>query len=144
MCYVLKNIVSLPVLASVSSIFSAGMKNLIKLPLRAKIFIPLKEQRYVASSKYALIINKVSFLCITIVKYGDFIAIFCNNCQVYNIDVFCQGDMESNGKSVTSSGNHVNYSTGPIVWGEPGTNGQHAFYQLIHQGTSMFAQCIKD
>ena len=42
--------------------------------------------------------------------------------------------MESNGKSVTRSGAHVNYSTGPIVWGEPGTNGQHAFYQLIHQG----------
>ncbi len=42
--------------------------------------------------------------------------------------------MESNGKSVTRSGASVNYSTGPIVWGEPGTNGQHAFYQLIHQG----------
>lgn len=42
--------------------------------------------------------------------------------------------MESNGKSVTRSGARVNYSTGPIVWGEPGTNGQHAFYQLIHQG----------
>ncbi|KAF5299586.1 hypothetical protein FQR65_LT09391 [Abscondita terminalis] len=48
---------------------------------------------------------------------------------------FQQGDMESNGKYVTRSGNVVNYSTGPIVWGEPGTNGQHAFYQLIHQGT---------
>lgn len=43
--------------------------------------------------------------------------------------------MESNGKSVTRAGARVNYSTGPIVWGEPGTNGQHAFYQLIHQGT---------
>ncbi|KAF5276994.1 hypothetical protein FQA39_LY18522 [Lamprigera yunnana] len=48
---------------------------------------------------------------------------------------FQQGDMESNGKYVTRSGNVVEYSTGPIVWGEPGTNGQHAFYQLIHQGT---------
>jgi len=48
---------------------------------------------------------------------------------------FQQGDMESNGKYVTRSGKRVNYSTGPIVWGEPGTNGQHAFYQLIHQGT---------
>lgn len=48
---------------------------------------------------------------------------------------FQQGDMESNGKYVTRSGETVNYSTGPIVWGEPGTNGQHAFYQLIHQGT---------
>ena len=47
---------------------------------------------------------------------------------------FQQGDMESNGKTVTKSGVRVDYSTGPIVWGEPGTNGQHAFYQLIHQG----------
>lgn len=50
---------------------------------------------------------------------------------------FQQGDMESNGKYVTRSGAPVNYSTGPIVWGEPGTNGQHAFYQLIHQGTKI-------
>merc|ERR1739838_763075 len=48
---------------------------------------------------------------------------------------FQQGDMESNGKYITRCGDKVNYSTGPIVWGEPGTNGQHAFYQLIHQGT---------
>lgn len=46
-----------------------------------------------------------------------------------------QADMESNGKSVDRNGNHVTYQTGPIIWGEPGTNGQHAFYQLIHQGT---------
>ena len=50
---------------------------------------------------------------------------------------FQQGDMESNGKFVTSNNQQVNYSTGPIVWGEPGTNGQHAFYQLIHQGTRL-------
>ncbi|XP_028165931.1 glucose-6-phosphate isomerase-like [Ostrinia furnacalis] len=50
---------------------------------------------------------------------------------------FQQGDMESNGKYVTRSGEQVDYSTGPIVWGEPGTNGQHAFYQLIHQGTRL-------
>ncbi|XP_046842244.1 glucose-6-phosphate isomerase-like [Xenia sp. Carnegie-2017] len=50
---------------------------------------------------------------------------------------FQQGDMESNGKSTSSSGATVDYSTGPIVWGEPGTNGQHAFYQLIHQGTKI-------
>jgi glucose-6-phosphate isomerase len=48
-----------------------------------------------------------------------------------------QGDMESNGKSVDRKGNLVNYQTGSIIWGEPGTNGQHAFYQLIHQGTKM-------
>ncbi|KAA3664095.1 MAG: glucose-6-phosphate isomerase [Chloroflexi bacterium] len=50
---------------------------------------------------------------------------------------FQQGDMESNGKRVTKSGNEVDYDTGPILWGQPGTNGQHAFYQLIHQGTKM-------
>ncbi|MCX6205929.1 MAG: glucose-6-phosphate isomerase [Bacteroidetes bacterium] len=48
---------------------------------------------------------------------------------------FQQGNMESNGKSVDRNGNPVNYATGPVIWGEPGTNGQHAFYQLIHQGT---------
>jgi glucose-6-phosphate isomerase len=45
--------------------------------------------------------------------------------------------MESNGKHVTLSGTHVNYATGPVYWGEPGTNGQHSFYQLIHQGTRL-------
>lgn len=50
---------------------------------------------------------------------------------------FQQGDMESNGKSVTKDGQWVNYQTGPIIFGEPGTNGQHAFYQLIHQGTKL-------
>jgi glucose-6-phosphate isomerase len=50
---------------------------------------------------------------------------------------FQQGDMESNGKRVTLDGELVNYATGPIIWGEPGTNGQHAFYQLIHQGTRL-------
>jgi glucose-6-phosphate isomerase len=48
---------------------------------------------------------------------------------------FQQGDMESNGKYIDRQGKPVNYQTGPIIWGEPGTNGQHAFYQLIHQGT---------
>ncbi|MBX2893917.1 MAG: glucose-6-phosphate isomerase [Cyclobacteriaceae bacterium] len=50
---------------------------------------------------------------------------------------FQQGNMESNGKSVDRNGNQVYYQTGPIIWGEPGTNGQHAFYQLIHQGTKL-------
>jgi glucose-6-phosphate isomerase len=50
---------------------------------------------------------------------------------------FQQGDMESNGKSVTREGAWVDYQTGPIIWGQPGTNGQHAFYQLIHQGTKL-------
>ena len=50
---------------------------------------------------------------------------------------FQQGDMESNGKSVTLDGEKVQWQTGPIIWGEPGTNGQHAFYQLLHQGTKL-------
>jgi len=50
---------------------------------------------------------------------------------------FQQADMESNGKSVNRDGQPVDYATGPIIWGEPGTNGQHAFYQLIHQGTRL-------
>jgi glucose-6-phosphate isomerase len=59
---------------------------------------------------------------------------------------FQQGDMESNGKSIDMDGNKVSVQTGPIIWGEPGTNGQHAFYQLIHQGTKLipcdfFAPC---
>ena len=50
---------------------------------------------------------------------------------------FQQGDMESNGKRVTLNGDPADYSTGPVIWGEPGTNGQHAFYQLLHQGTKL-------
>ncbi|MEM6840629.1 MAG: glucose-6-phosphate isomerase [Bacteroidota bacterium] len=50
---------------------------------------------------------------------------------------FQQGNMESNGKYVGRDGNPVGYQTGPVIWGEPGTNGQHAFYQLIHQGTKL-------
>ena len=50
---------------------------------------------------------------------------------------FQQGNMESNGKSIDRNGNRIDYQSGPIIWGEPGTNGQHAFYQLIHQGTRL-------
>jgi glucose-6-phosphate isomerase len=50
---------------------------------------------------------------------------------------FQQGNMESNGKYVSRDGKEVTYETGPVIWGEPGTNGQHAFYQLIHQGTKL-------
>jgi glucose-6-phosphate isomerase len=55
----------------------------------------------------------------------------------YLADYFQQGDMESNGKSIDMNGEKVDYSTGQIIWGQPGTNGQHAFYQLIHQGTKL-------
>ncbi|MEA2105064.1 MAG: glucose-6-phosphate isomerase [Candidatus Cloacimonadota bacterium] len=55
----------------------------------------------------------------------------------YFAQYFQQANMESNGKSADRNGKPVNYQTGPIIWGQPGTNGQHAFYQLIHQGTKM-------
>ncbi len=55
---------------------------------------------------------------------------------LWRLPAYCQQlDMESNGKSVDLDGNPVSYQTGPVIWGQPGTNGQHAFYQLIHQGT---------
>jgi glucose-6-phosphate isomerase len=56
---------------------------------------------------------------------------------VHFASYFQQGDMESNGKRVTHEGEVVDYQTGPVIWGQPGTNGQHAFYQLIHQGTKL-------
>ena len=55
----------------------------------------------------------------------------------YFADYFQQGDMESNGKGINLQGEKVDYNTGPIIWGQPGTNGQHAFFQLIHQGTKL-------
>lgn len=64
-----------------------------------------------------------------ILPYDQYLARFAAYLQ--------QGDMESNGKRVNRRGEWVDYSTGPIIWGEPGTNGQHAFYQLIHQGTKL-------
>jgi glucose-6-phosphate isomerase len=64
-----------------------------------------------------------------ILPYDQYLARFAAYLQ--------QGDMESNGKRVDRQGQGVDYSTGPIIWGEPGTNGQHAFYQLIHQGTKL-------
>ena len=64
-----------------------------------------------------------------ILPYDQYLRYFAN--------YFQQGDMESNGKCVTKAGDVVDYSTGPIIWGQPGTNGQHAFYQLIHQGTKL-------
>jgi glucose-6-phosphate isomerase len=64
-----------------------------------------------------------------ILPYGHYLRFFT--------DFFQQGDMESNGKSVDINGDTVDYQTGPIIWGQAGTNGQHAFFQLIHQGTKL-------
>ena len=66
---------------------------------------------------------------VAVLPYDQYLAFFPAYLQ--------QLDMESNGKSVTLAGERVSYQTGPIIWGQPGTNGQHAFYQLIHQGTKL-------
>ena len=66
---------------------------------------------------------------VAILPYDQYLAYFSAYLQ--------QLDMESNGKHVTLSGRAVDYQTGPVIWGQPGTNGQHAFYQLIHQGTKL-------
>jgi glucose-6-phosphate isomerase len=77
------------------------------------------------------------------VWYRDFLGAATHAVLPYdqNLDRFAahlqQLDMESNGKSVDRSGQRVDYLTGPVIWGEPGTNGQHAFYQLLHQGTEL-------
>jgi len=64
-----------------------------------------------------------------VLPYDEYLSCFADYLQ--------QADMESNGKHVTKAGDAVDYETGPILWGQPGTNGQHAFYQLIHQGTKL-------
>jgi glucose-6-phosphate isomerase len=64
-----------------------------------------------------------------VLPYDEYLARFADYLQ--------QADMESSGKHVTRTGDAVDYETGPILWGQPGTNGQHAFYQLIHQGTKL-------
>ncbi|MEO7426143.1 MAG: glucose-6-phosphate isomerase [Fibrobacteria bacterium] len=75
--------------------------------------------------------------------YGDFFdaqthAILPYDQYLHRLPAYLQqADMESNGKFVDKDGNRVDYQTGPIIWGEPGTNGQHSFYQLIHQGTKL-------
>ncbi len=69
---------------------------------------------------------------------ADSHAIFPYDQYLYEFPAyFQQGDMESNGKQTTRDGKRVRYSTGPIIWGKPGTNGQHAFFQLVHQGTKL-------
>ncbi len=73
--------------------------------------------------------NFLGYATIAVLPYSQALARFPAHLQ--------QCDMESNGKSVTRQGNPVGWQTGPVVWGEPGTNGQHAFYQLIHQGTEI-------
>ncbi|MBN3288478.1 G6PI isomerase, partial [Polyodon spathula] len=72
-----------------------------------------------------------------LLPYDQYMHRFAAYFQQASLRHHISGDMESNGKYITSKGTRVDYSTGPIVWGEPGTNGQHAFYQLIHQGTRM-------
>lgn len=72
-----------------------------------------------------------------ILPYEQYLHRFAAYLQQVKYNLTIKGDMESNGKSVSRNSKFVTYSTGPIIWGEPGTNGQHAFYQLIHQGTKL-------
>jgi glucose-6-phosphate isomerase len=73
--------------------------------------------------------NVEGYLCTAVLPYSQALHRFPAHLQ--------QLDMESNGKSVNRFGEPVNYETGPVIFGEPGTNGQHSFYQLLHQGTSI-------
>ena len=73
--------------------------------------------------------NVLGYLCTAVLPYSQALSRFPAHLQ--------QLDMESNGKSVNRFGEPVNYQTGPVIFGEPGTNGQHSFYQLLHQGTSI-------
>lgn len=73
--------------------------------------------------------NVLGYLCTAVLPYSQALSRFPAHLQ--------QLDMESNGKSVNRFGEPVNYSTGPVIFGEPGTNGQHSFYQLLHQGTDI-------
>ncbi|KAG8822686.1 glucose-6-phosphate isomerase [Serendipita sp. 401] len=87
--------------------------------------------------------NLPVILAVLGVWYGDFYGSQTHVLLPYDqymhkfADYFQQGDMESNGKFITKAGQRVNYETGPILWGAAGTNGQHSFYQLIHQGTKL-------
>lgn len=74
-------------------------------------------------------VNFHGFTSHAVLPYDQYLALLPSYLQ--------QADMESNGKGVTREGRPVSYSTGPVLWGEPGTNGQHAFYQLLHQGTNV-------
>merc|ERR1711939_424235 len=87
--------------------------------------------------------NLPVILALTGIWYNDFYGAQTHALLPYDqymhkfADYFQQGDMESNGKFVTKDGRRVSYETGPIIWGQAGTNGQHAFYQLMHQGTKL-------
>jgi glucose-6-phosphate isomerase len=74
-------------------------------------------------------VNYFGFPTVAVLPYDQYLKRFPAYLQ--------QLTMESNGKHVTLDGRHVDYATGPVYWGEPGTNGQHSFYQLIHQGTGI-------
>ena len=97
--------------------------------------------------------NMPAVLALLGVWYGDFLGASAHAVLPYDMrlrrlpDYLQQLEMESNGKRVTREGETVDYSTCPVVWGQPGTNGQHAFYQMLHQGTQMvpadFIACCK-
>jgi glucose-6-phosphate isomerase len=119
-----------------SIVLSLGYENFMELLTGAHVY-----DEYFRTTEFEQ--NPSVILALIGIWYNNFfdsetVAILTNDQYMHRFSAyFQQGDMESNGKHVDRNGNAVDYSTGPIIWGEPGTNGQHAFYQLIHQGTKM-------
>ena len=119
-----------------SIVLSLGYENFVELLTGAHAY-----DQYFKNTEFEQ--NPSVILALTGIWYNNFFDTETNAILPYDqylhrfAAYFQQGDMESNGKHVDRNGKAVDYSTGPIIWGEPGTNGQHAFYQLIHQGTKM-------
>jgi glucose-6-phosphate isomerase len=119
-----------------SIVLSLGYENFVELLSGAHAY-----DQYFKNTEFGQ--NPSVILALTGIWYNNFFDTETNAILPYDqymhrfAAYFQQGDMESNGKHVDRNGNAVDYQTGPIIWGEPGTNGQHAFYQLIHQGTKM-------
>jgi glucose-6-phosphate isomerase len=119
-----------------SIVLSLGYENFVELLSGAHAY-----DQYFKNTEFEQ--NPSVILALTGIWYNNFFDTETNAILPYDqymhrfAAYFQQGDMESNGKHVDRNGKAVDYSTGPIIWGEPGTNGQHAFYQLIHQGTKM-------
>ena len=119
-----------------SIVLSIGYENFVELLTGAHAY-----DEYFKTTEFEQ--NPSVILALTGIWYNNFFEAETNAILPYDqylhrfAAYFQQGDMESNGKHVDRNGHPVDYQTGPIIWGEPGTNGQHAFYQLIHQGTKL-------
>jgi glucose-6-phosphate isomerase len=137
----LKNLASIPKICSsfgigLSIVLSLGYENFVELLTGAHVY-----DEHFRTTEFEQ--NPSVIMALTGIWYNNFFEAETNAILPYDqymhrfAAYFQQGDMESNGKHVDRNGKAVDYQTGPIIWGEPGTNGQHAFYQLIHQGTKL-------